>query len=318
MTFKIMRGALVGIILGVLFAISISGAIYMKKDTSEKINNKQGGGNVLISTNELKDVSQNEQKYIIDGATAYELGKNILEPTGIAVGEDTDAFPDIEINQGGQELAYVDDMQISEEAGMITPVSAIDETSFDMSASAIEETYNNVQDVLLRFHVKANSDSEEDIALKYKVRDAVLAQFDSQLQEFASKEEAISYLEENITQIKEIADNTIAENGYSYETKVYVTNDYFPMRQYGELIIPAGYYQALRIDIGMAQGENFWCILYPMMCYPIDGGAVITEEGGKRLKRELSEEEYEKLFVDKEIRKDEIEIRFKFLEWLGL
>ncbi len=296
MIFKIMRGALVGIILGVLFAVSISGAIYMKEDTEDKLRQQKDNNVVSINTKELQENTVEEGEYIMDDQTAYKLGQSILEPRGVAV----NTFHEEEISND----------QIEEE----TDYSYLSDVEINPS----EETYNNVQNILLRFHVKANSDSEEDIELKYKVRDAVLEEFDSTLQEFTSKEEAIEFLEDNLEDIQTIADRVIEENGYDYATTVYLTDDYFPMRQYGELVIPAGYYQALRIDIGEAMGENFWCVLYPMMCYPVDGGAVITEEDGKKLKRELSEEEFEKLFVDKEVKKDEIEIRFKFLEWLGL
>ena len=81
-------------------------------------------------------------------------------------------------------------------------------------------------------------------------------------------------------------------------------------------MIPAGFYQALRVDIGLANGENFWCLLYPTLCVPVEAGGVITRDGEKELKEELSEEQYDKLFVKKEVPRENIEIRFKLWEAL--
>lgn len=176
----------------------------------------------------------------------------------------------------------------------------------------------SLQDAILRFHVKANSDSDEDIALKYAVRDAVLMEIGGELEGNHSKEEVLLYLSENLEEIQEIAVRTIDEAGFTYPVKVYISNDYFPIRQYGDMVFPAGEYQALRIDIGAAQGENFWCVLYPMTCYTYDSAAVITKEDAEELERCLSPEEYEKLFINREVDKKDVKVKFKLLEWLGI
>lgn len=176
----------------------------------------------------------------------------------------------------------------------------------------------SLDDAILRFHVKANSNSDEDIALKYAVRDAVLMEIGGELEVNKTKEEAVEYLTQNLEHIQEIAVNTIDEAGYTYPVKVYISNDYFPIRQYGDMVFPAGEYQALRIDIGAAQGENFWCILYPMTCYTYDSAAVITKEDAEELERSLSCEEYEKLFINREVGRKDVKVKFKFLEWLGI
>lgn len=177
---------------------------------------------------------------------------------------------------------------------------------------------HDLQDVVLRFHVKANSNSDEDLALKYAVRNAILYEFGDTLQSDMSRDEVISYLEENLDVIEEIAVLTMNNLGYSYPVDVYISEDYFPIRQYGEMVFPAGYYEALRVDIGQAEGENFWCLLYPMTCYPLDTGAVVSKEDEEKLQEVLSEEDYEKLFVEREVEEDEVKIKLKFLEWLGL
>lgn len=187
----------------------------------------------------------------------------------------------------------------------------------NVEESAYGPECTNLQDVILRFHVTANSNSDEDMGLKFSVRDAILYEFGDIMQSDMSREQVISYLEDNLDRIQEVAELTLYNLGYSYPVKVYISNDYFPIRQYGEMVFPAGYYDALRVDIGNAQGENFWCVLYPMMCYPLDAGAVLSKEDGEVLREVLSEEDYEKLFIDRDESKD-INIKFKFLEWFGL
>ncbi len=172
-------------------------------------------------------------------------------------------------------------------------------------------------DVVFRFHVRANSNSGEDLELKYKVRDKILEYLDTEAFREMSRDEVMIYLTENLNSVEMLARTVIVENGFSYNVEAYISDEYFPIRQYGDLVLPAGQYQALRIDIGEAQGENFWCILYPMMCYSVDTAAIVSKEDGEELKRNLSDEEYEKLFIERDVKDEEVKIKFKFLEWLG-
>ncbi|MGN0151673.1 MAG: stage II sporulation protein R [Wujia sp.] len=175
---------------------------------------------------------------------------------------------------------------------------------------------DDLEDVILRFHVRANSNSAEDLALKYDVRDAVLMLIGEENSGDCSRDEILEYISEHVDEIRDTAAKVIEEAGYDYDVNVYIANDFFPIRQYGELVLPAGNYQALRIDIGAAEGENFWCILYPMMCYTIDSGAVVSREDEKKLEENLSEEDYRKLFVDCDTGDNEVVVRFKFVDWL--
>jgi stage II sporulation protein R len=179
---------------------------------------------------------------------------------------------------------------------------------------------SSLEDVILRFHVRANSNSDEDIALKLAVRDAVLISMGDKLGNIGTtgRDEVLTFLEENLEKIEDIAENVIKNNGYDYEVNAYISDDYFPIRQYGELTIPAGTYTALRIDIGNASGENFWCLLYPTMCYTVDSEAFVSKEGEDSLRQELTEEDYDRLFVNKDLEKGQLKIKFKIFEWLGL
>lgn len=183
--------------------------------------------------------------------------------------------------------------------------------------SVMSTDSTTMEDVFLRFHVRANSNSDEDIALKYEVRDAVLDYLDASIDDDAERDEVINYINDNLDEIKKLCQKTIVEAGYTYPVNVYITNDYFPMRQYGEMVIPAGDYDALRIDIGEAKGENFWCLLYPMMCYTIDSGAVVSRDDEERLSDCLSDEEYEALFIDMDTGDNDVEIKFKLIDWIS-
>ncbi len=208
------------------------------------------------------------------------------------------------------ESAYV---SVFNDEGVISPDSAYGGGSLNFNPPEC----NDLEDVILRFHVKANSNSEEDIALKYMVRDAVLTHIGGELDGNVTRDEILSYIRLHLDEISELARETITKAGYDYDVNAYISNDFFPIRQYGDMVIPAGNYQALRIDIGDADGENFWCILYPMMCYTVDCGAVVSKSDEKKLESELSEEDYKRLFVDHDTGDNEVKIKFKFLEWLG-
>lgn len=170
----------------------------------------------------------------------------------------------------------------------------------------------DLNDVVLRFHVRANSNSERDMALKYKVRDEILMYLKTKINGNMSREEVVKIIENNINIIKSKAQAVVKGEGYGYAIKAYIEEDEFPIRQYGDMILPAGKYEALRIDIGLAKGENFWCILYPTMCITKDAVAIVDEDSKEQIKEKLTDEEYEKLFVNRE--KKKIKIKFKIAE----
>ena len=146
---------------------------------------------------------------------------------------------------------------------------------------------------VFRFHVLANSDSEEDQALKMKVKEEVLAYMKQDLPESESvertKEWAVTHLEE----IEKVAIRTLRQEGCQDLVYAEVTNCYFPDKTYGDITFPNGYYDALRIEIGEAKGHNWWCVLYPNLCFVDAVHAVVPDEGKEELKEVLDEEEYE-------------------------
>ena len=129
----------------------------------------------------------------------------------------------------------------------------------DMQQSLAKEVF--------RFHVLANSDSEEDQALKMQVKEAVIAYMKQELPESDSVEMTREWALINRGQITRIARAIVREEGYDYPIEVEVTTCDFPDKTYGDVLLPAGTYEALRIEIGEAKGQNWWCVLYPNLCF---------------------------------------------------
>lgn len=145
---------------------------------------------------------------------------------------------------------------------------------------------------VVRFHVLANSDSAEDQALKLAVRDRVLREYGGLLEACTNKEETLAALQEAQQEICEAAEREVLAQGYTYPVRVCLVREEFPFKKYDDLIFPAGVYDALRIEIGEAKGQNWWCVLYPQMCYVDAAWGYTTEESHLRLQNTLTEEEF--------------------------
>ena len=121
---------------------------------------------------------------------------------------------------------------------------------------------------LIRFHVVANSDSDEDQSNKQIVRDAVLESMRADLQNISDIAEAKEYLRKNLPKIQQIADRTLKELGFAGEVRVSLCRETFDVRHYDTFALPAGVYESLRIVIGEGQGKNWWCVSFPALCLP--------------------------------------------------
>lgn len=146
---------------------------------------------------------------------------------------------------------------------------------------------------VFRFHVRANSDREEDQTLKLKVKDAVITYMKKALPDSDSAKEtkdwAIKHQEELIREARRV----IRSEGYDYSVQVQIGPCKFPDKTYGDITFPAGMYEALEILIGNASGRNWWCVLYPNLCFVDAMNAVVPKEGKIQLQNVLTEEEYE-------------------------
>lgn len=146
---------------------------------------------------------------------------------------------------------------------------------------------------VLRFHILANSDSEEDQALKMQVKEEVISYMEESLSDTDDLLTTQVWAENQIEVIEELCVQSIQDKGYDYSVSVTLEESYFPIKTYGDITFPEGEYQALRIEIGQAEGQNWWCCLYPELCFIDATYGIVTEDGKEVLREELTEAEYE-------------------------
>lgn len=163
----------------------------------------------------------------------------------------------------------------------------------------------DIPDRVLRLHILANSDSEEDQALKLKVRDRIVTESAGLFDQVTDRESARAVVEKNMDALREAAQDEVYRQGYSYPVSMELTHMYFTTRVYGETALPAGYYEALRVTIGAGAGHNWWCVIFPAMCLPV-------AEESQELDGVLNEEQME---IVEEGESAQYEIKFKALEW---
>ena len=177
-------------------------------------------------------------------------------------------------------------------------------------------TQKEIADNIIRFHVRANSDSDADQALKLKVKDAVVTYLQRELSDAAGIDEARKILYDDSARIEAIADDVIKSEGMAYDVNVYFETSYFPMKTYGDMTFPPGEYEAFRIDIGDAQGHNWWCVLFPPLCLVEQSYSVVPDDSKEQLKGLLSDEAYDTITMQ-DLDEDEYEVRFKYLTFLN-
>ena len=176
-----------------------------------------------------------------------------------------------------------------------------------------EEIQENIADNIIRLHVIANSDTDTDQSLKLKVRDGIIEQLHDTIAGTSSAAGAEKLLASQEDNIKNSALDIISGNGYNYPVNVSLEERYFPVKSYGDLIFPAGNYKALCVEIGEAKGRNWWCVLFPSLCFVDETYAVVPDSSKEKLKETLSEEEYESLSQDS--KKDSFFIHSAIYDW---
>ncbi|MDE5966510.1 MAG: stage II sporulation protein R [Lachnospiraceae bacterium] len=163
-----------------------------------------------------------------------------------------------------------------------------------MSQKVIEES-DETEYPVLRFHIRANSDREEDQALKMEVKEQVLSFLEPIMQEADSLEIAKKLISAKLPYIKSQVETYMVKAGFQYNADVYFTTEYFPLKQYGDVTFPAGNYEALRIDIGEVEGQNWWCVMYPSLCFVDASHAMLPTEEKEKLQDILTDREYDRL-----------------------
>lgn len=166
---------------------------------------------------------------------------------------------------------------------------------------------------IIRFHVIANSDCEEDQQVKLKVKDAVVTAMEPMLADASSVDEVREIIQLHMDEIEQLAQETLQEEGSTAVAEAELTHCYFPVKTYGEYTFPDGEYEALRITIGAGEGKNWWCVMYPRLCFVDSLYSVVPENSKKELKKQLTDEEYEEILNGRK----EVKIKCKLLEVLG-
>ena len=179
--------------------------------------------------------------------------------------------------------------------------------------SYVNAVSNNLADNVFRLHVIANSDSEEDQNLKYKVRDSLIGYMNTLTNDMNTKDEVIEIAHEHIDDFKKIAQNVVKENGYNYEVNVEIGDFSFPTKTYGDISFPSGFYDALKVEIGKAEGQNWWCVMFPPLCFVDVSSGVVPEESKENLEANLGDEEYSIISDSEE--NGLTSIKFKIIEF---
>ena len=183
---------------------------------------------------------------------------------------------------------------------------------FICAISYVSAVSTDIADSVFRLHVIANSDSTEDQSLKLKVRDELLSYMNSLSENCNSKDEVMELAKEHINDFKEIASKVILDNGFDYGVDVQVGLNDFPTKYYGDIALPAGTYDALRVKIGDASGQNWWCVMFPPLCFVDVSSGIVPDSSKEEMKDNLNDEEYD--LINKSD-SDEITFKFKLVEF---
>ena len=165
---------------------------------------------------------------------------------------------------------------------------------------------------VIRFHVLANSDSNLDQGVKLKVKDNVIKYIHPLLKESSSLDESRKILNENKDEIINIANKTLRENGQDYVATAEMTKQQFPVKSYGNIVFPSGEYEAFRILLGKAEGKNWWCVMFPPLCFVDVKNALADDEMEEELKKTLSDSEIEA--ISQKSKEEKTKLKFKSVE----
>lgn len=179
----------------------------------------------------------------------------------------------------------------------------------EIKARLDREIQQRIAGEVFRLHVIANSDTEKDQELKLKVKTRIVEYLKEILGEDAGLEETKEAVLTHLTEIEQEAENIIEEQGFDYPVEVVVEKTYFPEKTYGDCTFPAGEYEALKVKIGSAKGQNWWCVLYPSLCFLDDTYGIVTEVKKEDLKEVLTAEEFQEILGDSREKK---KLRFGF------
>ena len=188
--------------------------------------------------------------------------------------------------------------------------------------------YDEVKDSLIRFHVIANSDNEEDQNLKLKVKNKVIDYLYPYLNDSKSLDESRQIIKDRMQEVKKLAEEVIKDNNYKYSIQVELSRENFPDKSYGNITLPQGNYEAFRIIIGDGQGRNWWCVMFPPLCFVDESKAEVeydktenkinSKKDNLNLEMKLNSDENKSEELDKQNDKEKnennVQIKFKIVE----
>lgn len=188
---------------------------------------------------------------------------------------------------------------------------------FIIKAFTTKEANNTIQEgiasEILRFHVIANSDSSEDQALKLKIKGELTKELRPKLEHAKDITEAREILQDNLKEMEEISNQIIKENGFQYTATASIEKGYFPLKVYGDLSLPPGEYEAVRVELGSAKGQNWWCIMFPPLCFVDSTYSVVPDSSKEQLKYVLTDDEYDAIVSKKEVK---VKVKSKIITWM--
>ncbi len=173
-----------------------------------------------------------------------------------------------------------------------------------------QEVSQTLAENILRFHVVANSDTTEDQLLKQQVKDEIIAYMEPLLKDAKDVEASKIFIQTHTEEIKTVAEEVVEKWDKNYEVQVFLDKANFPTKSYGDIVLPAGEYEACRIIIGEGKGQNWWCIMFPPLCYVDAATGVVPMEGKEELQEQLTPEQYSLICKEEE----PYEIRFKIVD----
>lgn len=185
---------------------------------------------------------------------------------------------------------------------------------FISAQNYVSAVSSNLSEAVFRLHVIANSDTDEDQSLKLKVRDSLLNYMNNLCSNCSTKEEAISVASLHQEDFQKIAEQTIANNGYNYSVKISINQFNFPTKNYGDISLPAGLYDALRVEIGAAKGQNWWCVMFPSLCFIDISSGIVDDKAKENLEENLEKESYT-IISDK--KNSNVKFKFKLIEFFA-
>lgn len=177
--------------------------------------------------------------------------------------------------------------------------------------TSVADIQKGIAESIVRFHVVSAGDSEYEQSIKLLVKNTVLEFLSEKLADVTSKEETLSVLEELKPEITELAHSVLRKNNCNTSVTTNIEDSFFPIKTYGDLTLPAGEYTALKIVLGEGDGTNWWCVLYPRLCFVDATYGVVPDESKATLKTILAEDEYNLIFGEKVV------FRFKLLKFLN-